>query len=258
VSRTVAVTGAASGIGRATAERLRRAGDRVVSVDLRDADVVADLSTPAGRAAAAEGVLAAAPTLDAVICCAGVEEKSDLTVRVNYFGVVELLEALRSRLAESPAPRAVAVASFAAIYPAVDETVVEACLAGDEPAALAACAEALAAEPPRSVYVSSKRALIRWVRRAAIRPEWAGAGIPLNAVAPGIVATPMVQYRLDDPGRREALARAVPMPLHGPGEPDHVASLLVWLASPENVLVTGQVIFVDGGADATLRGDDIW
>lgn len=258
MSRTVAVTGAASGIGLATAERLRRGGHRVVGVDLRDTDVVADLSTPEGRHAAAAGVLEAAPVLDAVVCCAGVEAKTDLTVRVNYFGVVGLLEALRERLAESSTPRAVAVASFAAIYPAADPAIVDACLAGDEAAAVAACADALAADPPRSVYVSSKRALIRWIRRAAIAPEWAGAGIPLNAVAPGIVATPMVQYRLDDPGRREALARTVPMPLHGPGEPDHVAALLVWLAGEESALVTGQVIFADGGADATLRGDDIW
>ena len=48
------------------------------------------------------------------------------------------------------------------------------------------------------------------------------------------------------------------MPLHGPGEPEHVAALLAWLAGPENVLVTGQVVFVDGGADAVLRGEREW
>ena len=68
----------------------------------------------------------------------------------------------------------------------------------------------------------------------------------------------MTQYRLDDPSRREALLGVVPMPLHGPGEPDHVAALLAWLAGSENVLVTGQVVFVDGGADAVLRGEAGW
>ncbi|MFE7517476.1 hypothetical protein ACFU8I_40555 [Streptomyces sp. NPDC057540] len=37
-----------------------------------------------------------------------------------------------------------------------------------------------------------------------------------------------------------------------------MAPLIAWLASPENALVTGQVVFVDGGADAVLRGDGVW
>jgi NAD(P)-dependent dehydrogenase (short-subunit alcohol dehydrogenase family) len=48
------------------------------------------------------------------------------------------------------------------------------------------------------------------------------------------------------------------MPLHGPGTPEHVAALLDWLAGPENVLVTGQLILIDGGWDATTRGDDVF
>lgn len=257
MSRTVVVTGSASGIGRATAARLEAAGNRVVGVDLRDAEIAADLGVPEGRAA----VIAAVERLervDAVVCCAGVEAKGDVTVRVNYFGVVDLVEGLRPLLAAGEAPRAVVVASFAATHPAFDRDLVDACLAGDEPTAVAACAAALAAEPARSVYASSKRALVRWVRRSAPTARWAGAGIPLNAVAPGIVATPMTRRRLDDPARRWALMDVVPMPLHGPGEPDHVAALLVWLASPENVLVTGQVVFVDGGADAVVRGEAEW
>ena len=257
MSRTVVVTGSGSGIGRATAERLADAGDRVLGVDLQGAEIEADLGTPEGRAAAVSAI-AAGGEVDAVVCCAGVEAKGDVTVRVNYFGVVELLEGLQPLLAAGDAPRAAVVASFAAIHPAFDAGIVDACLAGDEAAAVDACAAAVEAEPPRSVYASSKRALVRWVRRSAPRERWAGAGIPLNAVAPGVVATPMTQYRLDDPSRREALLGVVPMPLHGPGEPEHVAALLTWLAGRENVLVTGQVVFVDGGADAVLRGEEGW
>ena len=195
MSRRVVVTGSGSGIGRATAERLAAAGDVVVGVDLRDAAVEADLGTPDGRAAAVSAIGGHGP-VDAVVCCAGVEAKGDVTVRVNYFGVVDLLEGLQPLLAASDAPRAVVVASFAAIHPAFDPGIVDACLAGDEPGAVAACAGTLEAEPPRSVYASSKRALVRWVRRTAPTERWAGAGIPLNAVAPGIVATPMTQHRL--------------------------------------------------------------
>ncbi len=52
--------------------------------------------------------------------------------------------------------------------------------------------------------------------------------------------------------------RQLPMPLHGPGQPEHAAALLDWLAGSENVLVTGQLILLDGGWDATTRGDDVF
>ena len=54
--RNIAITGSASGMGAALRERLTAEGDRVIGVDLRDADIEADLGTPAGRALAIEGV----------------------------------------------------------------------------------------------------------------------------------------------------------------------------------------------------------
>lgn len=256
--RTVVVSGSASGIGRATCERLERDGCRVIGVDLHDADVVADLGTAAGRTALVEGVGALVPAIDAIVACAGIEIMDPLTVAVNYFGAVATLEGLHPWLAAGRDPRAALVASQASLQSFVDPALVEACLAGDEPAALAAAARALDGEQPRAVYASSKRALCLWVRREAPLPSWAGAGIPLNAVAPGIIETPMTRPYLDDPELRAGIHQRVPMPLHGPGRPEHVASLLAWLVSPENVLVTGQVVFVDGGADAVMRGTSTW
>lgn len=258
MSRTVIVTGSASGIGEATCARLERDGAHVIGLDIRDAEIIADLAIAQGRRDAVDAVESSASRLDAVICCAGVDARDPVTVRVNYFGVVDILSGLRPLLAAGSDPRAVVVASMAAIYPAADEGVIDACLAGDEERAVAEAVRALAGEQPRSIYAASKRALCRWVRRQAPTPDWAGAGIPLNAVAPGIVRTPMVEHHLVDDQKRAALERNVPMPLHGPGEPAHVASLLAWLAGPENALVTGQVVFVDGGADAVLRGDETW
>ncbi|MEI5133386.1 SDR family oxidoreductase [Streptomyces libani] len=88
--------------------------------------------------------------------------------------------------------------------------------------------------------------------------DWAGAGIPLNAIAPGTVVTPMTEPMLASPDMRKIVDATVPMPLHGHAQPEQIVPLLAWLTSPGNELVTGQVVFIDGGADAVLRGDGTW
>lgn len=232
----------------------------MIGVDLRNADVEADLSKPEGRkAAAAKAIEVAGGTIDAVIACAGVSAPKPFTIAVNYFGVVEFLEALLPALSKSDAPRAAVVSSMASLQ-ANSKEMVEAALAGDEPKALE-IAQKLADESPELgylVYPSSKRALARWVRRASITKEWAGAGIPLNAVAPGTVITPMTKDLLATPEGAAMVDASVPMPLNYHQSPESIAYLLIWLTSVENTHLAGQVIYDDGGADATLRGDDIW
>jgi len=251
--RTYLVTGAASGIGFATTQYLRARDHRVITLDLHDADVVADLSTAEGRAAAVAGVIDhAGGVLDAVIACAGTAVMTGLVMRVNYFGTIALLEGLRPLLATSGSPRVVVISSIGVVFTAIDAAV-EACLAGDEEAAAAA-----AETNPILAYPSSKRALARWVRRTAPTSDWAGAGIALNAIGPGTVETPMIQELLDDPAGLAMIDSGVPMPLSGHARPGQIAPVLAFLTSEENTLITGQVLFVDGGADALIRGDDIW
>jgi NAD(P)-dependent dehydrogenase (short-subunit alcohol dehydrogenase family) len=253
MGRVYVVTGSASGIGRAARAHLEALGDRVIGVDLRDADVVADLSTDAGRAAMVEAVRGeSAGRVDAVIASAGLAEGAPITVRVNFFGVVATLEGLRPFLAGASAPRAVAVSSTAANHP-VSDAIVDACLAGDEAAAVAAGENAAYLN-----YSSSKRALSRWIRRTAPAREWAGAGIALNAIAPGVVITPMTQAIVDDPNARLVMDQAVPMPYGGHSRPEDLAPLLAFLTSPENTHITGQIVYVDGGTDAVFRGDAVW
>lgn len=260
MTRTYVITGSASGIGAATADLLRARGERVIGIDLHGADIEADLSTPDGRRAAAdEAVRLSGGTIDAVIASAGIAAPIPKTLSVNYFGVTELLEQLRPTLAKSDAPRAAVVSSMASLMPNSPE-MVAAALAGDEAGALA-IAERLAAADPQAgqvVYPASKRALARWVRRESITEAWAGAGIPLNAVAPGTVITPMMTDILSSPEGVAFVDAVVPMPLNYHQPPESIANLLIWLTSVENTHMAGQVIYDDGGADVTLRGDDIW
>jgi NAD(P)-dependent dehydrogenase (short-subunit alcohol dehydrogenase family) len=257
VSRTAVVTGSASGIGRATRAHLESRGVNVIGVDLHDAEITTDLASPDARAALVEDVRdAAGGTLDAVIACAGVNDKLGATpeavIRVNYFGMQQTLEVLRPELAKSGAPRAVLVSSTAALRGAEPE-IVEACLAGDEQRAVE-----LARASESSPYPSTKQAISRWVRRAATTQDWAGAGIALNAVAPGAVGGERTRNRYDTPEKRAAFFERQPQPLHGIGEPEQVAALLAWLAGDENSLMSGQVVYIDGGFECILRGTEIW
>ena len=253
MARTYVVTGSASGIGRATCERLERDGHRVIDVDLHDASITVDLATVDGRTSLVDEVESASGgSIDAVIANAGVMGEPERCVRVNLFGAVATLEGLRPLLLGSDAPRAVATASSSVMNP-TSPALIEACLAGDEEAAVAA-----AEGTGLLAYPSTKRALARWVRRHAPTDEWAGAGIGLNAVAPGVVKTPMTAPLLADDQMRPIVEEAVPMPYGGHAEPAHVAEVIAFLASADVHRVCGQVVFIDGGADALTLGEDIW
>ncbi|AVH22624.1 SDR family oxidoreductase [Nocardia cyriacigeorgica] len=256
--RTFLITGSASGIGAATSDYLRDQGIRVIGADLRGADITVDLATEAGRGELVERAREISDgRLDGVIACAGIALFDPLTIQVNYFGAVATLAGLRPLLAEGTDPRAVVISSVASLHPTDTETV-DAALAGDEQAAVTAARAAIERGDGAQIYASSKAAIARWVRRTAITPDWAGAGIALNAIAPGTIVTPMIQPMLDTEEGRRAIDGAVPMPLHGHARPEQIAPLLGFLTSPANSHITGQVVFVDGGADAVLRGEQTW
>lgn len=256
--RTVVVTGAASGMGAATAARLRDTGQRVIGVDRRDADVVADLATPEGRQAAVDAVAEqAGGAIDGLVTWAGLAGLShlpgSLLVAVNHFGTVALLEGLRPLLARGDRPAAVAVSSNSTTcQPGVPLDVVEACLAGDEAAARAAADAAGAL----ATYPATKTAVAWWARRHAPTPEWAGAGITLNVVAPGAVETPMLQATRDDP-TIGAFVDAFPVPVGRRGTAAELAAVVDFLLGPDARFLCGSVLFVDGGTDALLRPDAV-
>ena len=253
----IVVTGAASGIGAATAARLRAAGKAVIGVDKLPCDVVADLATPEGRALAIARVRERCQgSLDGIVTCAGVtglpDRPGSLLASLNYFGSTELLLGLRDLLAAGREPAAVAISSNSVTTaPGLPEELVQACLAGDE-----AVARRMADEVGSiRAYPATKLAIARFVRRLATTPEWIGSGITLNAVAPGVTDTPMVEETRRDPFVGPFFEK-FPIPAGRMARPEELAALCAFLLGPDARFFVGAVLFADGGTDALLRPDD--
>ena len=260
MARTYVVTGSASGIGEEVARILKSQGQIVVGVDLHDADIEADLSTASGRSSAITQIVERTKgVIDVVIANAGLALPIAKTVSVNFFGVVDLVNGLLPTLAKSASPRVVVTSSMASLM-LNDADLVDAMLSLDESVALKR-AEELVAEGgglEGLIYGSSKRAIRRWIRKVAPTTDFAGAGIAINAIGPGIVETPMTKEMIATEEAKAELLQVVPMPLNGIMKPEVIAKALIWLGSEDNSHMTGQTIYVDGGSDVVLRGEDIW
>jgi NAD(P)-dependent dehydrogenase (short-subunit alcohol dehydrogenase family) len=101
-------------------------------------------------------------------------------------------------------------------------------------------------------YMGSKHAVGRAVRRRAL--DWGKSGVRLNAVCPGPVNTPLLQGDLDNPDTRASI-ESLPIPLRRRAEPEEIATLVWFIASPEASFVHGSIYYADGGTDAQVRPD---
>ncbi len=251
MARTIVISGATTGIGAALRQRLQQRGDSVINVDIRDADIIADLTAPAGREQALAAIRARCPQgIQGFVPSAGLGPQHPSLSRIialNFFAVRSMTEALLPLLQQGGG-HAVLVASNSASLPGIHEELVQAMLANDE-ARACAVVETL---DGFQAYGGSKNAVVRWMRRLA--PEWAKHGVRLNAVAPGTTQTPLLQAGLDDPVWGDAI-RNFPVPLGGFADPQQIASALAFFLDADASFCTGSVLFVDGGTDALLRPD---
>lgn len=248
---TYCVTGSARGIGGAIRARIESEGHSVIGVDLAGQEVEADLSTPAGRQGAIAAVRErAGDVLDGLVACAGLPptfKPTETIAQVNYFGAVELLDALKPLLEAAESGAAVAISSNSlGTVPEDDAPLMGPLLAGDVDAAVAAAAALHGIQ----VYGMSKRALARAVRHRA--PGWAEAGVRLNAVAPGATQTALFQATLDD-AEIGPFVEDFPIPVGRRGTVDDIAEA-VWFVLGATFMV-GSIVFVDGGSDAQMRPD---
>ena len=253
------VTGAASGMGRSTAEQLRWEGHRVIGVDLHKTDVQVDLSTPEGRERAVDEIKASCNgRLDGAVMAAGlgpIPGREELIAKVNFLGVVELLEGLHKELAAAGNAKVVIFSSNSTTtIPGVPQGIIDAFMERDIGKAVALAAEAGAAAAPSFVYAGSKTAVTHWMRTIGVTDKWAGQGVRINALAPGAIRTPMVEKQLADPELAPAI-RAFPIPVREFGKPEEVAVWAVFMLSPAANFLCGSVIFLDGGTDAYFRAD---
>jgi NAD(P)-dependent dehydrogenase (short-subunit alcohol dehydrogenase family) len=248
-------------MGHEVVQKLCAAGHFVICVDIEQADVVADLASPEGRRNAADRVLEMADgKLNGAVLAAGLGpapgvDRLHLIAQLNYLGVVDLLDAWRPALAAADRAKVVVFASNSTTTtPGVPTRTVRALLVHDADKAVRSV-RLFGPAAPAMMYAASKIAVSRWVRRQAVNNDWAGAGIRLNALAPGAIMTPLLQEQLSIPLQAKAI-RAFPIPVGEYGDAGQLADWVLFMLSDAADFLCGSIVFVDGGSDAYFRADD--
>ena len=246
-------------MGAATRRRLEDGGHRVIGIDRRDADVIADLGATEGRTEAVAAVVnATGGVLKGFVSAAGLGPPvaGELIARVNYFGSQALLDGLRPALAASDGAQVVQFGSNSSTTtPNLPDDLLDAYLDGREADVVAIIKTVDPVFAPAVAYGGAKLAITRWCRRAAVTPEWVGEDIRLNVIAPGPVDTPLLRAGQSDEVYGP-LMEAFPVPVTETPDADALAVWVEFLLSPVARFACGSVIYVDGGTDALMRSDD--
>jgi 3-hydroxybutyrate dehydrogenase len=239
--RAAIVTGAASGIGRAVAERLEDDGIDVLAVDLTPADdgpgqpFAADLTTREGNRSAVDAAVERFGRLDAVIANAGFQHVAPVAEfpEDRWDGLIALLLTSPFLLAKYAWPAL--VDSGAGRFVAI------------------ASAHALAASPFKAGYVSAKHGVLGLVKTLAL--EGADDGITATAVCPGYVRTPLVESQIGDQAKAHGMSEErvleevilAPQAVKRLIEPSEVAGVVAFLLGEGGSAFSGVPVTMDLG-----------
>ncbi|MFT4037277.1 MAG: SDR family NAD(P)-dependent oxidoreductase [Thermomicrobiales bacterium] len=238
------VTGAAYGIGRATAVRFAQEGARLALTDIQEAPLLALAEEL--RAGGAEVITITGDVSeeadarrmigDAVAAFGG------LDVLVANAGVIPLGDIVESSVADWDRVMAVDGRGMWLTCKFAIEAMQE---SGGAIVCLSSIS-GLAGQKRQSTYGPAKYVASGITKHLAV--EWAGRGIRVNAVAPGTIWTERVKQLPDEPGGKEYLDAIAQMhPMERIGEPSEVAAAILFLASDDASFITGAILPVDGG-----------
>jgi 3-hydroxybutyrate dehydrogenase len=239
--RAAVVTGAASGIGRAIAERLVAEGARVLAVDLEPDEsgpgepFAADLATREGNRAAVEEARTRFGVLNAVVANAGFQHVAPVADFPE-----DRWDALLALLLTSP----FLLAKYA--WPALAES-------GDGRIVVVASVHGLVASPFKAGYVSAKHGVLGLVKVLAL--EGAGEGITAAAICPAFVRTPLVERQIADQAKAHGVPESrvledvilEPHAVKRLLEPEEVADVAALLLGPSGRSFTGAPVVMDLG-----------
>ncbi|MBI1733865.1 MAG: SDR family oxidoreductase [Candidatus Rokubacteria bacterium] len=244
------ITGAATGIGHASARLFAAAGARVVLADVRDAElkravsdvrdaggqavsVTADLARPDDCAAVVDAAVAAYGRLDVLFNNAGVGtmvvggsvetiplEQWDLAMDVNVRGMYLVSRAAVPHLRAAGGGSIVNTSSVSALH--------------------------ASRERPTHAYAASKGAVLALTRAMAV--SYGRDRIRVNAICPGLIRTRLTADIVENAERAARAGGGIP--IGRVGEPDDIARCALFLASDDSSFITGTEIIVDGGARA--------
>lgn len=239
------VTGAANGIGRATAALFCRSGAKVTLADIDEAGLArahAELTEAGGVANAVVGDVSQADDARRMVESA-VDRFGGLDVLVANAGMIPLLDIVEAKPEDWDEVMAVdGRGMFLTCKYAIEQMV------GDGGGAIVCVSSisGMAGQKSQATYGPAKFIATGLTMHLAV--EWADSGIRVNAVAPGTIRTERVRRLPDEPGGTEYLAAIERMhPMGRLGEPEEVAAAIAFLASPEASFITGAILPVDGG-----------
>ena len=242
--KSCVITGAAYGIGRATAVRFAQEGARLVLTDIQAEPLRAladDLLNSGAEVVTVVGDVSVEEDAQRMIQAA-IDTYGTLDVLVANAGIIPLGDVIESSVDDWDRVMAVDgrgmwLTCKYAIQAMREHGGAIVCLSS---------ISGLAGQKRQSTYGPAKYVATGITKHLAV--EWADKGIRINAVAPGTIRTERVKQLPDEPGGKEYLAAIEKMhPMARIGEPEEVAAAILFLASDDASFITGAVLPVDGG-----------